>query len=191
MTCIIGVERDGIACICGDSLALSGWTKTEDNDKVFNVDINGVTIHIGFSTSFRMGQILQYHLPNCLMLLNKPVPTVKYMVSEFVPTVQELFKARGFGKRDGLEHEGGQFLVAIGGKLFSVESNYYVHVSPSGVYTLGSGREYAMGAVTALLDSGMKVEEAIVGAMAITAKHCASVSLPCKTVISRAVDHNP
>ena len=59
MTCIIGMEHDNKVYLCGDSAGSDGWSiKTVVEPKVFRV---GEFI-MGGTTSFRMLQLLQYHL---------------------------------------------------------------------------------------------------------------------------------
>ena len=60
MTCIVGmVDGQGTVYIGADSLAAGGYQKTIRKDaKVFT---NGIAV-MGYTSSFRMGQLLRYKL---------------------------------------------------------------------------------------------------------------------------------
>ena len=59
MTCIVGLVDDGKVYMGGDAASVDGYiVRTSALSKVFR---NGPFL-IGYSTSWRMGQILQYHL---------------------------------------------------------------------------------------------------------------------------------
>ena len=56
MTCIAGLVHDGAVYLAGDSAGCSGWDLTVRADpKVF---VSGSYV-MGFTTSFRMGQLLR------------------------------------------------------------------------------------------------------------------------------------
>jgi len=59
MTCIVGIQHDGRVYIGGDSAGVAGYSITSRADaKVFTV---GPYV-MGFTSSFRMGQLLRYGL---------------------------------------------------------------------------------------------------------------------------------
>jgi ATP-dependent protease HslVU (ClpYQ) peptidase subunit len=59
MTCIVGMVENGKVYIGGDSAGVSGFDyHIREDQKVFQ---NGDMI-FGFTSSFRMGQLLQYSL---------------------------------------------------------------------------------------------------------------------------------
>ena len=63
MTCIVGLVHEGVVYIGGDSAGVAGLSLTvRADEKVFQ---NGEFL-MGFTTSFRMGQLLRYSLkPPC------------------------------------------------------------------------------------------------------------------------------
>ena len=64
MTCIVGLVHEGVVYIGGDSAGVGGMSLTvRADEKVFQ---NGEFL-MGFTTSFRMGQLLRYSLKLCIV----------------------------------------------------------------------------------------------------------------------------
>ena len=111
MTCIVGIVYNGVVHIGGDSAGVSGLDITIRKDK--KVFTNGEFV-MGFTSSFRMGQVLQYDF--------KP-PKIKdvdddlmaYMVRKFIPAVRESFRSAGYIKVEHQQEGGGCFLVGVRG----------------------------------------------------------------------------
>lgn len=123
-----------------DCAGVSGLDLVQRADKkVFRVG----EFLIGFTTSFRMGQLLQYSLR---------LPSVeddlhRYMVTKFVDAVRECLKAGGYAKKENEVEEGGTFLVGVRGRLFKVVSDYQVGESLYPYDAAGCGEAYALGAL--------------------------------------------
>lgn len=149
MTCIIGFadKKTGRVYIGGDSAGF--------DESSFNIQIRGDTkvfrtgpLLIGFTSSFRMGQLLRYSL-------NIPEPQVKgddmrYMVAQLVPAIRKCFEVGGFQKDDNGQEEGGTFLIGYNGNLYEVEDDYQVAIPADGITAVGSGGEIALGAMHAM-----------------------------------------
>lgn len=169
MTCIIGLEHKGKVYMGGDSAAVNNIAiyQTEVR-KVFRA--NGFLI--GWTGSFRMGQILQYQL-------QVPVQTtdqtdMEYMVTIFIEAVRKCFVDFGYDK--GGEDSGGTFLVGYHGQLYTIYSDYQVQQYAGAMNAVGSGQEYALGAMTALSD--MSPKRRIKAALKIAGKWSDSVCGP-------------
>jgi len=144
MTCIIGLEHDGLVSIGGDSAGVNGWLsiRIRVDEKVF---INGPMI-FGFTSSFRMGQLLRYslsipeQLPSC-------TDDYKFMCTTFIDAVRQCLKTGGYAKvKDGEDH-GGEFLIGYRGKLYHVHGDFQVGRSLRPFDACGCGEEYALGAM--------------------------------------------
>lgn len=145
MTCIVGLVHEGTVYMGGDSAAVEGYNVSLSvMPKVF---INGPFV-MGYTSSFRMGQLLQYAFNPPERGLSQDV--YAYMVTTFINTARECFKSGGYGRKHSEEEEGGQFLVGYCGRLFTVEADYQVHESATGYDAVGCGSPYALGAVHAL-----------------------------------------
>lgn len=147
MTCIVGLAVDGKVYIGGDSAGVSGWSLSLRADK--KVFRNGEFL-IGFTTSFRMGQLLAYSF-------SPPAPRDgqelhAYMATDFVWAVRECLKAGGIAERHNEAEKGGDFLVGFRGRLFSIESDYQVGEEIGGFAACGCSRDIALGAIVATPD---------------------------------------
>jgi ATP-dependent protease HslVU (ClpYQ) peptidase subunit len=144
VTCIVGLVDNGKVYIGGDSAGVAGLKLAVRADqKVFH---NGPMI-FGFTTSFRMGQLLRYaftvpdHDPR--------VDVDRYMVTTFVDALRTCLKAGGFAKKTNEEESAGTFLVGYQGRLFRVEEDYQVGFNVVGFDAVGCGEQIAQGALYA------------------------------------------
>lgn len=145
MTCIVGLVDGNSIWMGGDSAGADGsWSLTVRADrKVFR---NGPMI-FGFTTSFRMGQLLRYALK---VPHHEPdVDVDRYMATTFIDAVRDCLKAHGYAtKKDGQE-SGGTFLVGYRGRLFHIADDYQVGEALDGFDACGCGSDLAKGALFA------------------------------------------
>lgn len=139
MTIIVGLEHNGRVHLGADSSGVDGWRMTMRSDtKVFR---NG-PYAIGFTSSFRMGQILRY-------AFDAPDPPSqgleRFMCSSFVDAVRDAFKGKGYATtKDGAD-VGGTFLIGVSGHLFTMYEDYQVERTTDGFNAIGCGRDIAAG----------------------------------------------
>lgn len=177
MTCIIGLKRNGEVYIGGDALGsdLKFNCDTRQDPKVFR---NGNFI-MGYTSSFRMGQILEHDFSAPQHPENMHV--MKYMVSLFIPAVIHCFDNLGYGQKDTSgQKSGGVFLVGYRNELFEIEGDYQVSRSIADIHACGCGQAYAKGALNGILESSKKYNpiEAIEDALEITSRYSAGVRAP-------------
>ena len=145
MTCIVGLKTKDRVYIGGASASVSGWTRrTTAQPKVFR---NGPFL-IGYTTSFRMGQLLEHQL--AVPESPEGASDMSYMVNQFVEAVRKLLKERGFAKVEANAESGGQFLVGFHDHLYSIGSDFQVGELAEGYDAVGSGADFALGAMAAL-----------------------------------------
>ncbi len=122
MTCIVGLEHGGAVYMGGDSAAVSGYDVTLDSiPKVF---LNGDMI-FGFTSSFRMGQLLRYKLVPPPRKRSRDV--MHYLVNDFVDAVRACFNESGYMKKiNTIEDQGGNFLLGYAGRLYQVHTDFTV-----------------------------------------------------------------
>jgi len=139
MTCIAGLIDKGKVYMGGDSAGLSGLNLTIRADsKVFKND----SFIFGFTSSFRMGQILRYKFKPPY---HKPeIKTEEYINTDFIDAVRQCLKENGYSKVENNEEIGGTFLAGYRGKLYRVDSDYQVGVSLDNFAACGSGEAYAL-----------------------------------------------
>jgi ATP-dependent protease HslVU (ClpYQ) peptidase subunit len=141
MTCIVGLVHKGKVYMGGDSAGVSGYDITVREDpKVFN----NSEFLIGFTTSFRMGQILRFQF-NPPKVKGKDL--YKYMCTDFIDAIRKTFKTTGFLKIHSAEESGGSFLVGYKGHLFSIDKDFQVGIPADRFDAVGSGHAYALGSM--------------------------------------------
>jgi len=145
MTCIVGLVKDGKVYIGGDSIGVNIDSYSGNIRKDQKVFRNGKFI-MGFTTSYRMGQLLNYAFSSSRGI-NEGEDTMSYMVNVFVNDVRTCLKAGGYASlREGVESSG-TFLVGFNGRLFSIYDDYQVSENIDEFATCGCGGEFASGAL--------------------------------------------
>lgn len=160
MTCIVAVTDGETVVLGGDSAAVGGYElRLRTDRKVFQVG----SYVIGFTTSFRMGQILRYEaeLPEPPEKAT-PDELERFVVTELVPAVRRSFAEHGFAKtarftsprEAGLTEEGqelgGLFLVGVAGQIFEIRQDYQVGRPAASYSAVGFGAPVALGALYVL-----------------------------------------
>lgn len=145
MTCIVAVpDGEGGVVVGGDSAAVGGWyLRTRADAKVFE---RGPFV-MGFTTSFRMGQVLRYQLDVPPQMDDQD--DAEFMSTTFVDAVRSCLDEAGWRKKENDREEGGTFLVGYRGTVYEVQADFQVGSYLSGVGACGCGREAALGALHA------------------------------------------
>lgn len=152
MTCIVGIAVNGAVIIGADSMAGDGhWNRRVRADrKVFK---NGELI-FGFTTSFRMGQLLEHSLTP--PPIQEGMEPYAYAVKLLIPEIRNTLRAGGFMKTENGVESGGNFLVGFRGSLFEVDHDFQVAQSTEHFEAVGCGAQYAMGAMHVAYDIGFR-----------------------------------
>lgn len=135
MTCIIGISHKGKVFMGGDGYDMMHLKK---HKKVFKRD----KFLIGFTTSFRMGDLLQYSLN---VEDQKDEDDREYMCTKFIDAVRKCFKNGGFAKKENDVEEAGNFLVGYKGNLYEIHDDYQVGENFVPYAAIGSGYAVALG----------------------------------------------
>lgn len=171
MTCIVGLAENGIVYIGGDSAAVAGYNIfTTQLRKVFKIG----NFIIGYTSSFRMGQLLQYHLE--VRQQQDGETDERYMVVAFAESARLLFKEKGYSKVDSNVESGGTFLIGYRGTLYEMDYDFQINSRVPQIAAVGCGGEFAMGALYAL--SGLSAVERITQSLEISAKLSSAVIAP-------------
>lgn len=177
MTIIVGmVDPDRRVHIGADSGATDGWEdSTRIDAKVFR---NGAYL-IGFTTSFRMGQLLHH------ALTPPPPPAARldaFMATTFIDAVRECLKSGGWSKKENEREEGGEFLVGVAGRLFNVGSDYQVGEHACGYDAVGNGYLAALGAMFATQHIAVLPRARVSWALRAAAAHTRAVRPPFRVL---------
>jgi hypothetical protein len=144
VTCIVGISDGRTVWLGGDSAGVAGYSLVVRADqKVFSAG----DFCMGFTDSFRMGQLLRYSLrpPAC----DESTDLFAYMCGPFIEAVRGCLKVGGYARMRDEAEEGGNFLVGFRGRLFEVCSDYQVGETVSGFNAVGCGAAVALGALEA------------------------------------------
>lgn len=176
MTCVVGIEYDGRVYMASDSSSVSGWDKTSISfPKMFYVR----GLMIGYTSSFRMGQILEYELDVPARASGES--KIGYIIKSVVPAIRSVLKDHGYMGSDSERREyGGQLMIGCDGELFVVHSDFQVSRNSCGYAAIGVGAAYAYGS---MFSSGNLAGDAspdvrLHEAMTAAAEFCIGVSGP-------------
>lgn len=169
MTCIVALKcADGRILMGADSAGVGGLSlQTRTDPKIYRVS----SMLIGFTSSFRMGQLLGYKLK--VPDHDPRYDAARYMATEFVDACRTCLKDGGFaGKKDDVE-TGGLFLVAYRQRIFEIDSDYQVGEQAQPYSSVGCGFDLALGSLYTsagiIDDPRVRIEKALEAAAAYSA----------------------
>jgi hypothetical protein len=164
VTCIVGLvdQESGDIWMGGDSAGASGHhLQVRAQPKVFRKG----SVVMGYTSSFRMGQLLQYKLqiPSERDAHDALIEPFEWMVTRFVEAIRTCLKDGGFAKKKDEVEEGGTFLVGY------------------------RGRAYELGALDVLTASGAGPEHTVLRALEAAERFSGAVAEPfCVVRLPRA-----
>ncbi len=143
---------------------------------------------IGFTDSFRMGQILRFKF-------NPPeqppsVDDYEYMVTSFIDGVRQCFRNAGFASKENDVETGGTFLVGYKSQLYIIDEDYQVGIVAENYEAIGCGESFAKGALFALNASTKRTstKERIRIALEAAAQFAMGVSGPFNYVSTKEIE---
>ncbi len=178
VTCIVGLV-DGRDVLLGGDCAAIGSDHTVSVRREPKIFRNGPAL-IGFSNSFRMGQLLRFalHVPS----MRPDTDALDWIVREVVPAAREALRDGGFSEvRENVE-TGAGFLVAAYGRLFHVEEDFHVGETLDGFDAIGCGGPYALGALRATHGLCLAPEERVLRALRAAQHFSGGVREPFTTL---------
>lgn len=157
MTCIVGfIEKNSNRVIVGGDSAGSDYhsLSLRKDPKVFRVK----DFVIGATSSYRMIQILRFNfVPPPLkgtgigfQETSSEIDLYQYMCTEFINALRKTLKDAGFLTITNGSESGGTFLVAYKDRLFCIHDDLQVAEFFDGYHSVGSGSNFALGAIAAL-----------------------------------------
>jgi ATP-dependent protease HslVU (ClpYQ) peptidase subunit len=147
MTCIVGLKHKGHVYIGGDSAGVGGYKiESRVDPKVHEVG----SFLFGFTTSFRMGQLLGHTFVPPKQKRGQSIH--KFMVTDFIDAVRQCLKDGGYARSHNGEESGGTFIVGYKGHLFTVYDDYQIAETSDDYCAVGCGEDIAKGAMFASRD---------------------------------------
>ena len=183
MTCIVAVPVQGGIIMGGDSAGVSGWDLvTRADEKVFR---RGPFL-IGFTSSFRMGQLIRYKLD--VPPRDETVGGMEYMATTFVDAVRTCLGEGGWRKVSDSREEGGIFLVGYESVVYRIDNDFQVGCSAAGYAACGCGAEIALGALHATAQMALQAVARVEGALRAAEALSAGVRGPFVILDSRKAE---
>jgi len=163
MTTIVGIQGDGFAVIGVDSRIASVddqatvttqiFTLAETNSKIAS---NGRYL-IGAAGDVRAINILHHAFkpPECPANL-KGKKLDHFFTVKFIPALMECFDTHRYSQPQNenslhMAEQGSAIVVSINGMLYIVDGDYSWASDMSGIYAIGTGAQYALGAAFSLI----------------------------------------
>ena len=129
MTCIVALTDGKTVWIGGDAAGVNATDMTisvRADQKVSVHDENGVSWGFGFTTSYRMGQIIRYHLTLPPITKKDKEDLFGYMVSKFIPELRDVLTRGGVAMSTNGVETCGEFIVGLMGKIFTVDTDFQI-----------------------------------------------------------------
>ncbi len=173
MTCIVGWVENNKVTIGGDSAASKGYDiQIRIAPKVFIKD----SMIFGFTTSFRMGQLIQYSLK--IPEQSQKIGDYEYLCSTFIDALIKCLEKGKFAKVDNNVIKGGTFLLGYKGNLYCISRDFQVGKSSKNFDVCGCGEDFALGALEATKNIKMSPSIRIRKVLEITAEFSSAVAAP-------------
>lgn len=147
MTCIVAFKTvEGHTVLAGDFMASNGHSfRKVRSAKIFKKAENCA---IGYTDSFRMGQILEHvwSMPDRSVNCDDE----EYLYINIVESLRTTFSALNYGTKGAKEEYFGSFLLVYKDRIFEVQGNMSMLEFVEDMCAVGSGQDAALGAMMAL-----------------------------------------
>ena len=156
MTTIAGVQGDGWAVVASDSKIVS----VDDAGTVFGTsllsDENGKVAQNGRYLLGAAGDVRSINLIH--HAFRPPVPDRllegakldQFITRRFIPSLRKLFDDHGYSSQANKKAEHDSTIIAVvNATIYVIENDYAWAPDNQGIYAIGSGAQYALGAIHA------------------------------------------
>jgi ATP-dependent protease HslVU (ClpYQ) peptidase subunit len=148
MTTIIGVEYANRCVVLGDS-RIVGDSKIYSHSDMVKVVTNGNFI-IGAAGDVRALQVILHTWKPPVAVAKDKENIFQFMISKVVPSLKQQLNDYGLLDTKSSDKEFELYvLIAFNGNIFEIDSDFAVSRSDSGYYGIGTGGDYALGALYA------------------------------------------
>jgi hypothetical protein len=173
MTCVVALVLKDKVYMGADSAGVEGYNLTIRKDpKIFQVG----DFLIGFTSSFRMGQLLGYSL--VVPDRNPNMSVDQYMNTVFIDAVRNCLAEGGMSTKDNGVESGGNFLVGYEGRLFEIGEDYQVGEGIHPFNAVGCGTNIALGSLYSTASSKMSPATRLTTALEAAEQFSSGVRAP-------------
>lgn len=161
MTTIVGIQGDTFAVVCTDSRVSS----FDESGMAFQITTLGSgTPKVATNGEYLLGAAGDVRAINILHhAFTPPKPPAsatgkkldQFITRQFIPALRACFEEQGYAapERDNSEHmaeHGSTILVVVHGTIYIIDGDYSWTSDNNGIYAIGTGSSYALGAIQAL-----------------------------------------
>jgi ATP-dependent protease HslVU (ClpYQ) peptidase subunit len=157
MTTIIGIEYKDSCFLVADSQTTDDSGKIYSHPNVKKIAERGAFLVAG------SGEVLPCDVAQHIW--EPPTPAKKdrqdlyhFMISKAMPSLRKCLNENGYNFDESKSEGRFQFLIAVCGEIFDVDQELCVSMSSDGMYAVGSGGAYALGALHAGVDAYQALE---------------------------------
>jgi ATP-dependent protease HslVU (ClpYQ) peptidase subunit len=148
LTTIIGVEYANRCVVLGDSRVV-GDSKIYSHPDMVKVVTNGNFI-IGAAGDVRALQVILHTWKPPVAVAKDKDNIFQFMISKVVPSLKQQLNDYGLLDTKSPDKDFELYvLIAYNGNIFEIDSDFAVSRSDSGYYGIGTGGDYALGALYA------------------------------------------
>lgn len=156
MTTIVAIECEDHCIVAADSITVGGNGRRYIHSDMAKISERGAFLIAGAGDA-QPCDALQ-HTWNPPRVLQKDKENLfSFMVNKVVPSMRECIKNSGYDPDKDDKDAGFDFIIAVGGELFEVDTTFNVAKTKDNIYGVGSGSPFAMGALAA----GASIELAV------------------------------
>jgi len=181
MTTLLAFQGPNFAILGADSQVTDGDKRIISPSTPKIVKLKKYLLAV--SGDCRPGDVLTYNWTPPAYDGSNPVT---FMGRKIIPSISAAFKLQGFDyTKDGISYS---YLLAFAGNVFEIGDDLSVTQSADGLYGVGSGSAYALGALAGQLPNLANPEWAtdrILEALAISAKYDINTAAPFQIEVQR------
>jgi ATP-dependent protease HslVU (ClpYQ) peptidase subunit len=202
MTTIVAIQGDGFAVVGADSRI--SWL--DENGSAYQMATLGGTMgKIAVNGKYLLGAAGDLRAINILHHAFQPptpTPSLKgkrldaFITTKFIPSLRAAFEENGYvpsREKERMpskaEHDS-QILVVINGFIYVIDSDYSWMVDTSGIYVIGTGAPFSLGAIHVLHKPGKisinQTKQLVIKALSASGKYDPGTGSPYQTFIQEA-----
>jgi ATP-dependent protease HslVU (ClpYQ) peptidase subunit len=155
MTTIVGIQKDGYVILGADTQVTDGARK-HNHVKMEKISKNNGYLIAGAGDSQPCDILQHVFIP--------PLPTIAdrkdlyhFMITTFIPAMRECLEENKYEPSKEDKDSGFNTLIVFDGEIFDIGDDFSVVLNNDGIYGIGAGSAYAIGALYA----GATVEKAL------------------------------
>lgn len=207
MTTVIGIQGEGFAVLAADTRI----TSFADDGPAYQMATLGSGVSkIATNGKYLIGTAGDLRAINLLTHAFSPPPAPpgvkgkkldQFITVKFIPALRACFDTHGYSPPENKENknhnaeQGSSLLVVVNATIYMIDNDYSWLLDASGIYAVGSGSDYALGAVHALAGgkklSAIQAKSVCLKALSISAKMEPHTGSPYHTYIQTMEPKTP